>query len=77
MLFAVSFDEKENWLIFNETKWNIASNELEGMNKTTLEAIASDQWAAAVEELKTIYFKAIFSHVNDALREINIEFLKN
>ena len=71
------FDEKENWLFLNETEWNIASNELEGMNKTTLEAITSDQWAAALGESKTIYFKAIFSNVEDALRKINIEFLKS
>ena len=77
ILFAVSFDEKENWLFLNETEWNIASNELEGMNKTRLEAITSEQWAAALGSSKTIYFKAIFSNVEDALRKINIEFLKS
>lgn len=77
ILFAVSFDEKKHWLFFNENEWNIASNELEGMNKTTLEAITSDQWAAALGESKIIYFKAIFSNAIDTLREINIEFLKS
>lgn len=45
------------------------------MNKEILEAITSEQWAAALGDSKTIYFKAIFSNADDVLRKINIEFL--
>jgi hypothetical protein len=77
ILIAVSFDEKNNWLIFNGTDWNITASDIEGMNKETLEAITSEQWTAALSDSKTIYFKAIFSNVDDALRKINIEFLRS
>ena len=77
ILFAVSFDNKETWLIFNEAEWSITSTELEGMSKTTLEAITPEQWASALGESKIIYFKIIFSNVDDTLRKINIEFLKS
>lgn len=75
ILIAVSFDEKNSWLIFNGINWNITTSDIEGMNKETLEAITSEQWATALGDSKTIYFKAIFSNVDDALRKINIEFL--
>ena len=77
VLISVSFDNKETWLIFDGEQWNTAAADIEGMNKTTLEAITSDQWAAALGESKIIYFKAIFSNTIDTLREINIEFLKS
>lgn len=73
-LFAVSFDDGENWWSCVDARWIKLANEKSGMSKTALETISVDSWAekATTGQLK---YRIIISGADGYLRSITTDYL--
>lgn len=74
VLFAVSFDDGENWWTCVEGRWSKLSEEKSGMSKAALEAISVDSWAekAITGQLK---YRFIISGEDGFVKSITTDYL--
>lgn len=74
VLFAVSFDDGENWWSCVDSVWAKLSEEKSGMSKAALESISVDSWAekAITGQLK---YRFIISGTDGFVRSITTDYL--
>ena len=75
VLFAISFDKKATWVIYNGTEWVEVSNELAGMTKAVFEAITIEQWQAQYEISSEMYIRCTLIDEAQSITTVNIDFI--
>lgn len=72
LICAVSFDNKTTWKMYNGG-WQNAS-EFSGMNKATLEAITTEQWALLFNGADSLYIRITLNDTSQSFTKIDIKF---
>ena len=75
VLFAVSFDKKDTWMIHNGTEFVEVSDKLAGMTKTEFEAITAEQWRPKYEASSDMYIRCILLDETQSITTVNIDFI--
>lgn len=76
-LFAVSFDEKITWYIWDGTNWIFTLDEFSGMTKDLLEAVTSDNWNLLSIETDSFYIRTVLLDDTSNVTEINVKFINH
>lgn len=71
---AISFDDKATWQMYDGTQWVSLDKETSGMQMETLTAINTEQWAAKISGLSTIYLRTTLSASEDKITSIEFNF---
>ena len=74
-IFAVSFDKKATWIMYNGTDWVDVVDELTGMTKAVFEAITTDQWQPKYEASSDMYIRCILFDETQSITTVNIDFI--
>ena len=74
IVFAVSFDDKQTWKVWNGTEWSTISEEFSGMTKELFEAITYDKWLLLFEGASSFYIRASLLDATAKLTQIYIDF---
>lgn len=74
IVFAVSFDDKQTWKVWNGTEWSIVLDEFSGMTKELFESITYDQWMPLHTGASSFYIRASLLDNTSKLTEIYIDF---
>ena len=72
LICAVSFDNKATWKMYNGG-WQNAS-EFSGMNKATLEAITTEQWAELFSGANSLYIRITLNDASQSVTNIQVDF---
>ena len=75
VVFAVSFDNKATWKFFDGTAWQVAENEINGMNKEQFEAITESQYQIEYEQASCLYIRATLQNKTQSLTSVKIDFI--
>ena len=72
LICAVSFDNKTTWKMYNGGWQN--AGEFSGMNKATLEAITTEQWALLFNGADSLYIRVTLNDLSQSFTKIDIKF---
>ena len=74
-IFAVSFDKKATWIMYNGTDWVDVADELTGMTKAVFEAITTEQWQIKYEASSNMYIRCTLLDETQSLTSITLNFI--
>ena len=75
VLFAVSFDKKATWMMYNGTEWVAVSDEVTGMTKTVFETVTTEQWQTQYETASDMYIRCILFDETQSITAVNVDFI--
>ena len=74
-VFAVSFDKKATWMMYNGTEWVAVSDEITGMTKADFGAITTEQWQPQYEASSDMYIRCTLLNETQSLTSITLNFI--
>ena len=74
-VFAVSFDKKATWIMYDGTDWVEVADNVTGMTKAVFEAITLEQWQTKYEASSEMYIRCTLLDETQSLTSITLNFI--
>ena len=74
-VFAVSFDKKATWIMYDGTEWVDVADNVTGMTKAVFEAITLEQWQTKYEASSEMYIRCTLLDETQSLTSITLNFI--
>ena len=73
--FAVSFNDRVTWKVWNGTEWTNVTDEFSGMTKELFESITSDAWQTLYAGATDFYIRVVLTSCDQSVSKIYIKFI--
>ena len=74
-VFAVSFDKKATWIMYDGTEWVDVADNVTGMTKAVFEAITLEQWQTKYEASSEMYIRCTLLDETQSVTKVDIDFI--